>query len=74
MVAPRTKRGELEVLRGAGSEWSHLEQRVATWGSGETSWECVVALGRKRGHLEFARGAGSETVVVVHRMKRGPCR
>ena len=26
LVAPRTKRGDQEVLRGVGTHWSHLEQ------------------------------------------------
>ena len=32
VVSPRkrTKKGNLNVFRGVGSEWSHLEQRVAT--------------------------------------------
>ena len=30
VVAHRTKRGDLEVWRGAGTVWSHIEQREAT--------------------------------------------
>ena len=29
VVTPRTKRGDQEVLRGAGTQWSLLEQREA---------------------------------------------
>ena len=35
VVAPRSKRGGQEVWRGAGTQWSHLEQRGATRRCGE---------------------------------------
>ena len=48
MVAPRTKKGQAEMLRGPGSEWSHLEQSRG-------GPEVLRGAGSEWSHLEQSR-------------------